>query len=187
MKRLWIILLLLALAAVLVRFARKPVKAPDTRVTAATQRSGAPNDEVLIGEKILERYAAAATSPREDLEAIHRVLQNFSLLVKGGDPLPLGANEEIAAALLGKNKASLRMLSNRSAAFNDKGQLVDRWGTPLYFHAHARDRIDIRSAGPDRAMWTEDDIHREHNGHFLSTEELLPASLYKDTRSPYRN
>jgi hypothetical protein len=40
---------------------------------------------------------------------------------------------------------------------NDKGELVDRWGTPYFFHQLSRDHMEIRSAGPDKVMWTQDD------------------------------
>lgn len=114
------------------------------------------------------------------MDAIAHVLGNFALLVKGADPLPLGANEEIAAALRGKNKAALRALSDGHPVFNAQGQLVDRWRTPLYFHASSRDRLDIRSAGPDRVMWTGDDFHRKHDGRYLRGEALLAPSLFEE-------
>ena len=110
-----------------------------------------------------------------------RTLENFSLLVKGDNPLPLGANEEIAVALRGKNRARLRSLPDSHRAFNATGQLVDRWGTPLYFHAQSRDRLEIRSAGPDQKMWTADDLHRKHDGRFLRGEALLAPSLFDDS------
>ncbi len=131
-----------------------------------------------FAERILDHYADPARPPEEDLQAIARTLDNFALLVKGDNPLPLGANEDIAAALRGKNQAALRALSDDHRAFNAQGQLVDRWGTPLYFHAESRDRLDVRSAGPDRRMWTADDLHRKHGGRFLRGEALLAPSLY---------
>ena len=121
--------------------------------------------------------ASLARPPEEDLHDIARTLGNFSLLVKGDNPIPLGANEEIAAALRGKNKAALRALPDGHRVFNARGQLVDRWDTPLYFHAESRDRLDVRSAGPDRKMWTTDDLHRKHDGRFLRGAALLAPSL----------
>lgn len=131
-----------------------------------------------IGNQILSHYADPSTPPRDDLMWMSRALSNFVLLVKGPQPLPLGANEEIAAALMGKNSSKLVFLKSPSPALNASGQLIDRWGTPLYFHAESKDRIDIRSAGPDRQLWTEDDIHRNADGHFRTAAELLPESLF---------
>jgi hypothetical protein len=35
---------------------------------------------------------------------------------------------------------------------------LDRFGTPYFFHPISETRIDVRSAGPDRKLWTEDDV-----------------------------
>jgi hypothetical protein len=72
----------------------------------------------------------------------------------------------------------MQFLPAHHPVFNEQGQLVDRWGTPLFFHATARDRLDIRSAGPDKSLWTEDDLHRKHDGSFLRGEKLNSASLF---------
>jgi hypothetical protein len=135
----------------------------------------------LVGERILKDYGNPARPPEEDLMWMSRALDNFALLVKGDNPLPLGANEDIANALRGKNKAKLRALPDGHSAFNDRGQIVDRWGTPLYFHARRRDQLDIRSAGPDREMWTADDLHRRANGQMLRGPELLAPSLFDES------
>lgn len=55
---------------------------------------------------------------------------------------------------------------------------MDRWKTPLYIHAASRDRLEIRSAGPDQKMWTEDDLQRQPDGQFLKGKDLNPTSLY---------
>ena len=74
-------------------------------------------------------------------------------------------------------RSKLRFLPDAHRCFNAQGQIVDRWLTPLFFHVVERSRIDIRSAGPDRRMWTEDDLHRRYDGQFLHGKELNPASL----------
>lgn len=139
------------------------------------------NRSPLPGDAILKNYASPSTRPQEDLEALAHTFSNLLLLVKGDSPFRMGANEEFAAALRGKNRAQLRFLSDTHRAFNAQGQLMDRWDTPLYFHALARDRVDIRSAGPDRQMWTSDDIHRHYDGSFLKGEALNPDSLFQET------
>lgn len=130
-----------------------------------------------IGAGILRRYAAPSTEPKEDLVWMARALDSFSLLVKGEDPLPLGANEDIADALRGRNRSRLRFLPDDSPVFDKLGRIVDRWGTPLYFHAESHDRLDIRSAGPDHVMWTADDLHRRYDGSFLHGDALLAPSI----------
>ncbi len=141
--------------------------------------------EPTFAERILGEYGDATKLPEDDLRAMARTLDNFALLVKGDNPLPLGANEEIAAALRGKNRAKLHALPDAHRVFDAQGRLIDRWGTPLYFHAQSRDRLEIRSAGPDRQMWTADDLHRKHDGSFLRGEDLLAPSLF-DEKAPGR-
>jgi hypothetical protein len=136
-----------------------------------------PRHNGYIGSSILKDYAAPNRPIEEDLTDLSHALKNFALLVKGDSPIPLGANEEIAIALLGKNRAKLAFLPKDSRALNARGQLIDRWDTALWFHASTRDRIDIRSAGPDKKLWTTDDVHRRYDGYFLKPEELNPRSL----------
>lgn len=146
----------------------------------ARQREAAKARPSLPGDVILQNYAQPNTRPQEDLEALAHTFSNLALLIKGDSPFRMGANEEFAAALLGKNRTQLRFISDGHRALNDKGQLIDRWGTPLYFHTTAHDRIDIRSAGPDHVMWTADDLHRKYDGSFLKGESLNPASLFQE-------
>ena len=133
------------------------------------------------GEAILQGYATASTTVQQDLTLISHLLGNFALLVKGDDPLPLGANEEIAAALRGRNRSQLCFVPETSTMFNTQGQIVDRWGTPLYFHAVSRDRVEIRSAGADKTMWTADDVQRQSNGTFLTAGQLQAPSLLEQS------
>ena len=189
---------LAALAAVAVALAlfssrktARPAVLPPPGIPTAPAPAAHPTEApaapaALFGERILARYADPARPPEDDLHGIARTLANFALLVKGDNPIPLGANEEIAAALRGKNRAKLRSLPDEHRAFNAAGQLVDRWGTALFFHAQSRDRIDIRSAGPDRKMWTADDLHRTPDGRFLRGEALLAPSLFDESARPGR-
>ena len=136
----------------------------------------------LPGDEILAEFGTSTSSPEHDLVLVSRVLDGFSLLVKGDNPLPLGSNEEMTAALRGKNAAALQFLSADNPRVDAAGRLVDRWNHALYFHAESRSRIEIRSAGPDGKMWTADDIHRRADGSFLRGDALLSPSLHSISR-----
>jgi hypothetical protein len=56
---------------------------------------------------------------------------------------PVGTNEEMMKSIMGGNP---------------KGELIDRWGSPYFFHQLSKVHTEIRSAGPDRRMWNEDDL-----------------------------
>ncbi|GAB4173537.1 MAG: hypothetical protein Fur0032_13170 [Terrimicrobiaceae bacterium] len=38
------------------------------------------------------------------------------------------------------------------------GQLLDRWGVPYHLHQMSSNDLDFRSAGPDRELFTADDL-----------------------------
>jgi hypothetical protein len=91
------------------------------------------------------------------------VLQNMSRAIRqygemfGGNPV--GDNQEITSELSGKNPKHINFISTDAGMIvNGDGELVDPWGTPYFFHQLSGADTEIHSAGPDRVMWTSDDI-----------------------------
>ena len=82
------------------------------------------------------------------------------------------------------NAAHERFLPATHPALDARGRLVDRWGVPLFFHALGGGRYELRSAGPDRILWTADDIHRNADGSFRHGSELGAASLFEAAQPP---
>ncbi|SPE49984.1 conserved exported hypothetical protein [Verrucomicrobia bacterium] len=77
---------------------------------------------------------------------------------------PTGNNAAIAKALLGRTERKVLILSVRKSDMNDKGEILDPWGTPLQFY-FSYNEVLIRSAGPnkvweDSAVPTADDLYR---------------------------
>ncbi len=110
------------------------------------------------GDSMLADYANPALPPQNDLSLIAHSITNFLIIAKQATERPLSANEEWSAALRGKRPGSEPWISERSPALDQQGRLIDRWGTPLFFHALGGKRWEIRSAGPDRQLWTSDDL-----------------------------
>jgi hypothetical protein len=72
---------------------------------------------------------------------------------------PVGTNPEITKALNGDNPKQVMFIGEESGLrINGRGELVDYWGTPFFFHQLSGTEMEIRSAGPDRVMWTSDDL-----------------------------
>lgn len=77
---------------------------------------------------------------------------------------PTGNNVTIAKALLGRSEKKVLILAVRKSDMNDKGEILDSWGTPLRFY-FSDNEVMIRSAGPNR-VWedsnvqTADDLYR---------------------------
>ncbi len=103
-----------------------------------------------------ELNAPGGTAQR-DVEVLRGMVGQLLLVVKEPNRPPLGINEDFARALTGANKANLIVIPPGHPAVAG-GKIVDRWGSPYFFHPRAASAIDIRSAGPDRKLFTEDDI-----------------------------
>ena len=136
--------------------------------------SGTRSDTLVEPSKLLERPAPPASKVvllpiaaeaarlnvpegncRTDLEFLNLVISQYGRYLDGN---PVGSNAEISAALRGDNPKGIALLPAEGKFIDSSGQLVDRWGTPYFFHAIARQRMDIVSAGPDREFWTNDDV-----------------------------
>ena len=71
---------------------------------------------------------------------------------------PVGTNAEIMKALMGGNPKGAQLGPPEGASLNGQGELIDRWGTPYFFHQISKDQMEVISAGPDRKMFTRDDV-----------------------------
>lgn len=71
---------------------------------------------------------------------------------------PIGTNAEIMKAMMGKNPRGATLGPPEGMSLNGEGELLDRWGTPIFFHQISRDVMEIHSAGPDQRMGTDDDL-----------------------------
>ena len=94
---------------------------------------------------------------QRDVEVLRGMVGQLLLVVKEPHRPPLGINEDFARALTGANQANRIIIPPGHPAVAG-GKIVDRWGTPYFFHPRAADAIDIRSAGPDRKLFTDDDV-----------------------------
>jgi hypothetical protein len=138
-----------------VESARPPVPVTSSRPAAATP--------VAPAASATERstLADALNSPTKDIRADLQVVAEVISAFRSNFPRlgnPVGTNAEITAALTGKNKLHLALIPADHPAINRDGELCDRWGTPFFFHAESSTRMEIRSAGPDKKMWTDDDV-----------------------------
>jgi hypothetical protein len=123
------------------------------RVTVERIAPNQPMVEPVVAEPLDEISMAAA-----EVRALHTLVVNFLTAVKEPYRPPLGDNEDLVRALTGGNRHGDVFLATNDPSLNAYGQLVDRWGTPYHIHPRAADAIDIRSAGPDRTLFTPDDV-----------------------------
>ena len=93
-------------------------------------------------------------NPADELDDVAQLLYIYR---QGFGGNPVGQNEDVVAALLGENEKRTAYLPSDSSAIV-WGKLVDRWGSPYWFHPVSGREMEIRSAGPDRELFTGDDI-----------------------------
>jgi hypothetical protein len=95
-------------------------------------------------------------APATVLENMGRAVRQFGRMFGGN---PVGTNPEITSQLTGKNPKHINFIDpNDGLRINGNGELIDPWGTPYFFHQISGTDMEIHSAGPDRIMWTGDDL-----------------------------
>jgi hypothetical protein len=92
------------------------------------------------------RVNARTAKFNSDVENLFAGLQQYKENVGS---YPIGSNSEIIKTLQGNNPKKLIILVSRKAELNDKGEILDPWGTPLriYFSDAG---VLVRSAGANR-------------------------------------
>ncbi len=100
---------------------------------------------------------APGGSAERDLLILHELLAAWRSNAQG-DGNPVGTNREITATLTGRNPWKFEVIPPDHPAINARGELCDRWGTPLFFHQLSAERMELRSSGPDGERYTPDDV-----------------------------
>jgi hypothetical protein len=95
-------------------------------------------------------------TPNIVLEKVAHAIRDYASMFGGN---PVGTNPEITAVLNGQNPRQANFISPEAGMrINGNGELVDPWGTPYFFHQLSGTEMEIHSAGPDKIMWTSDDL-----------------------------
>jgi hypothetical protein len=90
------------------------------------------------------------------VENVSRAIRQYGEMFGGN---PVGTNPEITAQLNGGNPKQINFIQlDAGMRINEKGELVDAWNTPFFFHQISGTEMEIHSAGPDKIMWTQDDL-----------------------------
>jgi hypothetical protein len=117
------------------------------------RRLATPESPLLAHEELLTLEGTPVT----DLSALADLTKTY--LERPADPArpPLGFNEDLARALTDQDALGESAIPRNHPILRD-GQLIDRWGTPWQVHPLSVDILQLRSAGPDRKLYTPDDL-----------------------------
>ena len=101
------------------------------------------------------RAISEVEKPREALVLIQQILSHYRFAYKEN---PIGVeNFEITEQLLGQNPKKIIFINADNPALRGN-ELIDQWNTPYFFHALSGQVMEVQSAGPDKMLWTVDDI-----------------------------
>jgi hypothetical protein len=108
------------------------------------------------GELKPDASASTVVGPETALQNMQRAVHQYGQMFGGN---PVGTNPEITSQLNGDNPKHINFINPQPGAHIDaEGELVDQWGTPYFFHQLSGSQMEIHSAGPDKIMWTSDDL-----------------------------
>jgi len=114
-----------------------------------------PEPELMpVARELSDALNRPEGSPEEDLQTVGQLLYFYR---QGFGENPAGQNEDVVLALTGENQNRAAYLPKDCPSIVD-GRLVDRWGSPYWFHPVSGREMEIRSAGPDRELFTTDDL-----------------------------
>lgn len=127
-----------------------PALSPNTAVPPSTQ------PPVTLPEPTVPEDELPQLSAPTVLENVRVAFRQFRLKFNSN---PVGTNDELTRALNGDNPGQVRFLRMEDGMrINGKGELIDTWGTPYFFHQLSATEMEIHCAGPDKKMWTSDDL-----------------------------
>lgn len=111
-----------------------------------------------------KRFDSKIAKFNEDAANVIQGLQQYKEFVGGYPTGP--ANADIVKALQGKSDKKVLILAVQKSELNEKGEMVDPWGTPLMFY-FSGNAVIVRSAGPnkaweDTAIIASDDLFRSN-------------------------
>ncbi len=124
----------------------------------SAEPSPAPNLRRPGGSPLAAQLNLPSNPPQRDVDVLHSLLREYLHRLHHRQGLPIGDDIDLGRALSGYNPMKLVVLPRSNPSLSADGHLRDRWGTPYFIHAQGGNAFEIRSAGPDRKMFTSDDL-----------------------------
>ena len=115
----------------------------------------------LVKDRVKARMDPKVAVFNDQCDKLIQGLQQYREFFKR---YPSGTTAEISKALSGQTEEKVMIMATKDSQKNDKGEIVDPWGTPIqFFFSH--NAVLIRSAGPNKSFEdsrsaTCDDLYR---------------------------
>jgi hypothetical protein len=125
-------------------------------ILASQNQAQRPALAAKAGQLIPDSGPTTPVGPETALQNVRRAVRQYGEMFGGN---PVGTNPEITSQLGGNNPKHINFISPQAGtSINANGELVDAWGTPYFFHQISGSEMEVHSAGPDKVMWTSDDL-----------------------------
>ena len=107
---------------------------------------------------LADQLNAAGVDPAQDVIMRHRIITQYQRALQHRQGSPIGDDIDLARVLTGRNPMRQVFIPATHPALSSDGHLLDRWGTPYFLHPRGNGAFEVRSAGPDRKLFTADDL-----------------------------
>ena len=146
-----------------------PVKTERRAAEEKRQITTSKNVTVLTDTPFDREYGSENGTQEQDLEILEETLSAARILIKDHQNTPLADNRDFTGFLSGRNSHGVAWVRPDHPDINQDGEIVDRFGNPVFFHQESSSHTTIRSAGPDGQMWNSDDIISESANEDLNS------------------
>ena len=123
-----------------------------------------------------ERLIDPGIPSAEEVQLVQQLFTQYRTALQNRPGPPVGDNQDLVQVLTGRNPLKRPLIPKDSPRIDAAGRLLDRWGQPFHIHAISDRWIEVRSAGPDRRLFTADDA--------VTTDGDTKPSRDDETASP---
>jgi hypothetical protein len=126
--------------------------------TPSTEPQPLSREEALKqGSPLAQKLNAPGFTAQQDVEHLLEMIRQYERAMKQRRAHPIGNDMDLARVLSGKNALKITVIPPGHLALSADGHLLDRWGSPYFIHPRGQGAYEVRSAGPDKKRFTQDD------------------------------
>ena len=139
---------------------RSDPRAPAPTAVPPISASPAPTPALQMNRPSAQLASELGTGDdaQHDVIILHQIVTMYIRSLGNRQGLPIGGDRDLARVLAGHNPMHQYFLPPDHPSLSTPKHIVDRWGTPYFIHPWGHNTFEIRSAGPDRKMFTDDDL-----------------------------
>lgn len=116
------------------------------------------NIVILHDAPFAKSFGVGDITSSDELALIQLAFQDYLSFVKAGQRSPIGDNRDFVKVLTGGNLQRIAPIPPGHPRINSAGELVDRGGVPFAIHPLSQTLLEVRAAGEDGLLWTDDDV-----------------------------